>query len=707
MSSLMARLVLLLALLASPALPGGVRSFSQGSARAGELTREELARKVSPPFRLGERDVRLPVYPVFRNVGGQDRISGYLFESIDFAPIPGFSGTPPNMLIALDSDGVFRSVSVVSQQEPVFVHGLGEEPLHRFVEQYAGKTVGTRGVKVGSPRASGTVRDGTNTTIDGVAKATVSVRIINESVLGAALSVARATLGASPLPPRATATPKSDFTPMTFAEMEKAGLIHSIRLSERDIEKGFAGTPVEGLDPETLKAPDSSFAEISLAYLNIPSVGRNLLGEANWTSVMEKLDAGHGVLVMVGGRYRPFDEPYVLGGTPDNLALYQNGLSIDVKDLFYDKPLALPDAPRVPFAILSIFARAGFDPAGPWRFSLRVTREKGLILTERVNADFSTEVKLPESRFDQPRVERERASGWQGMWNDRAMDLAVLGLGLALLFAVLIAQPRSMRFARAFAVFRLGFMVFTLVLIGWVYQAQLSIVTLAGLVKAVLVTHDFTFLLWDAPSLVLWGVAMVTAVIWGRGTFCGWLCPFGALQEVAATLASRLNLKQWRVPEAWDLRLRQVKYHVLAGFILVTALAPTQAEIAAEVEPFKTAITMVFQRGGIALAYVVALLLINLFVYKAFCRYLCPLGAFMALLGRLRGFNWIVRRVECGSPCRLCERKCRYGAIARSGVVTYDECFQCMDCVVIHEDATICVPLVLANRTSCRVKVAS
>ena len=42
--------------------------------------------------------------------------------------------------------------------------------------------------------------------------------------------------------------------------------------------------------------------------------------------------------------------------------------------------------------------------------------------------------------------------------------------------------------------------------------------------------------------------------------------------------------------------------------------------------------------------------------------------------------------------------KCRYDAIRPSGAIVYHECFQCLDCVAIHNDARQCVPLVLKAR---------
>jgi NosR/NirI family transcriptional regulator, nitrous oxide reductase regulator len=142
--------------------------------------------------------------------------------------------------------------------------------------------------------------------------------------------------------------------------------------------------------------------------------------------------------------------------------------------------------------------------------------------------------------------------------------------------------------------------------------------------------------------------------------------------------------------------------------ILLAAFSPTSmAEKFAEIEPFKTSITLYFARYWPFVIYAVLLLVMNLFVYKAFCRYLCPLGAMMAIGGKLRMKDWIPRRIECGSPCQLCKVQCRYGAIEKTGAIKYDECFQCLDCVQIYEDPKTCVPLVLENRRNVRTLIGA
>ena len=162
-------------------------------ARAGTLSRADLERAFPAPFILGEKDDALPVWPIFKQNATENELVAYVYESIDLAPIPGFSGTPIDLLVALEPDGTFLDVKVVSFHEPVFVDGLGPEPLFDFVKQYAGKSL-KQTIKVGPP-GGGLPSDGAVAVIDGVAKATASVRILNETLLASGLKVAREKLG--------------------------------------------------------------------------------------------------------------------------------------------------------------------------------------------------------------------------------------------------------------------------------------------------------------------------------------------------------------------------------------------------------------------------------------------------------------------------------------------------------------------------------
>jgi NosR/NirI family transcriptional regulator, nitrous oxide reductase regulator len=661
------------------------------AAQAGEMTREKLAVLFPAPMTVGELDADFPVWPIFN--GGATDIAGWAFETTDLAPIPGFSGTPPDLLVVLAPDGTFLDVKIISHHEPIFLDGLGEEPLFKYVEQYRGLTLG-KPIKVGSNINAAEKKSSGAAYINGILKATASVLIINQTVLASAIKVAKAKLGIAGASANTTPAKINPdiFEKMTFAQMLDKGLVQHVRFSNAQVETLFKGSIGEELDEAGLAAPDGAMVDLYVTDPMLPTVGRNLMGDAAYAKLVSDLPDGQpAIMVISAGRWSVMGDDWTPGSVPDRLIVKQSGLPIVVRDMAWSKPLVAKDVPSQEMMILKVPATAGFDPASAFDVVPHITRAKGIIYPELASVEPLKSVQWPASFYIVAKAD-ESADGWRSIWAQRSFDLTVIAASLLLLTVALALQKYTVRYEAVFKIFRFAFLTFTLVFIGWHAQAQLSVVTLIGLVKAVVQTHDFSFLLWDPPSLLLWAFTIVTFVVWGRGTFCGWLCPFGALQELVAEVSRILRIRQWRVPEHWDVHLRKLKYVTLA-VILVAAVYPSSiAEKAAEVEPFKTSITLLFVRFWPFVVYAVLLIVFNLFVYKAFCRYLCPLGAMMAIGGKLRLLNWIPRRVECGSPCQLCKVKCRYGAIEKTGAVNYTECFQCLDCVEIIGNPEHCVP---------------
>ncbi len=666
-----------------------------GPTFAGELNKAGIEKFFPPPLVVGERDSDLAVWPILKQEAGSYEVFAYAFESNDFAPIPGFGGSPPDLLIAMAPDGTFRDVKVLSQHEPVFVDGYGPEPLFAFVQQYVGMSA-KRSIRVGRPNAR---QAGASTTsvVDGIAMATASTRIINEEVLTSALAVARKKLGfgaATNLGLKVTAK-DDEFTAMSWDALLAKGWVKDFPLINRTVDAAFAGTEVAD---QTDGKPDAAFANTYIAYLNVPSIGRNLLGEKLYTYVMGSLAPGdHAIMVLAHGPWDPIGADFTFGAIPDRIAVLQDKFSLPARDMAIERgDQGMKGMPSGDWTILKIADEAGFDPAKPWSLSLKVTREQGQILAQKVSREFTDTYALPADLFVVRKA--DGAPSWTDSWVSRKWTMIGIAAMLLVLVPVLIRQKGLVASPRLFTPFRLAYLAVTLGFVGWYAQAQLSIVTLMGLVRAAATTHDFGFLLYDPPSLVLWGFVLITLVVWGRGTFCGWLCPFGAMQELVAVPARWLKISQFEVPRRLDRALRLVKYVVLAGILVSAALSPPVADTLVEVEPFKTSITLYFIRFWPFVAYCVGLLVLNLFVYKGFCRYLCPLGASLAVVGRLRMFDWIPRRAECGTPCQLCKVKCPYGAIEPSGKIDYPECFQCMDCVTIIHDPQQCVPQILERK---------
>ncbi len=164
-------------------------------------------------------------------------------------------------------------------------------------------------------------------------------------------------------------------------------------------------------------------------------------------------------------------------------------------------------------------------------------------------------------------------------------------------------------------------------------------------------------------------------------------------------MGKKLGVKQVNIPGPLHRRALKLKYILLAVLILASFYSLTLAERLAEVEPFKTAVTLMFVRAWPFLSYAVALLAAGMFIHKFYCRYLCPLGAGLAIIGKLRRFEWLDRRAECGNPCQLCRHRCGINAIEKSGAIDYNECIQCFECVVILRDKRQCAPQRVAGKT--------
>ena len=209
---------------------------------------------------------------------------------------------------------------------------------------------------------------------------------------------------------------------------------------------------------------------------------------------------------------------------------------------------------------------------------------------------------------------------------------------------------------------------------------------------------DLGALLIEPLILIIAAYTLVSLVLIGRGVFCGWLCPFGALQELLGQFARALRLPQWVPSAAVEARLRYGKYASAAVLLALAFVSIETAESAAEIEPFKTAITAKFTRAWPYVLYAGALLALGLFIERAYCRFLCPLGGVLAALDRFHLLDRLRRRAECGSPCRRCEAACPVRAIEKSGRIVTAECFQCLDCQVEYFDDRRCPPLVAARR---------
>ncbi|MDO9285145.1 MAG: 4Fe-4S binding protein [Aquabacterium sp.] len=675
-------------------------------AHAGSLGRAEVQALFPPPLVVGERPADLPAWPIFRRSGATLELQAHVFETIDLEPVAGYGGKPINLLVVMDRDGRFSEVRLLSHDEPLFKSAKGTAALSQFAQQYRGLTV-EHDIQVLGPRAERTQTE-TSAALHGVLTGTVSALAIDRAVLESAAQVAHARAHAQSAQAGRAATPlprgpNDRYRKSGWSELAGARLVQPWRLSNRQVQALFKDGPAAWRDPAGMGWPDGPAVDVWIALAGLPQAGRNLLDAAGWMQVRAAREQGQTLLLVLdGGRY-----PVTAAAPPDQarvavLHLRQGGRAFALKPFDYRggqglsgtrSGVARDAVPRL-FSVDAASDGTRLDVEQPLSLELMLQRGSADAAAS-VRAAASQPFEIPNAAAYRPQRE---TPAWMAAWSQRGGDLAVLVAGLAVLTLALARQTWLTARPGRLLAFRTAYLLFTLGFIGWWAQGQLTILSLTSAIEAGVAGRALDFLLADPMAVVLWAFTGVTLLVWGRGTFCGWLCPFGALQELVSRLAGAFGLRPRRLRRGLDQRLKWLKYGLLGVLCTGAAVSAGWTETAVEVEPFKTAISQTFQREWPYVAWALLCVAAGVGVYRGYCRYLCPLGAALAVLGRLRRWRWIPRRDDCGTPCQTCRHRCAYQAITPAGEVQYEECFQCLDCVSLHQDQQQCLPLVREAR---------
>ncbi|MGB4907150.1 MAG: 4Fe-4S binding protein, partial [Tabrizicola sp.] len=497
--------------------------------------------------------------------------------------------------------------------------------------------------------------------------------------------------------------------------LEGDGTLRRLSLDVGQVNAAFAALGDPRATARALtEPPETTFIEMQAALVSHPAIAKAILGEGEAANLGAWLQPGENAIVVVGrGLYSFKGSGYVRGGIFDRIVLIQDDVSVRFRDKMHKRVVAVQAEGAPEFAEADLFkipADVGFDPTKPFRLQLLVHRDVGPI--EKLFTTFDLGYQLPEKYLRPVAVpvatgdtgpaeamatQEETAAQqalWKRIWADKRPEIAVTAAMLAVLTLVFFFQGFATRNERRFYWFRMGFLTVTLVFLGWYANAQLSVVNLMALFGALTSGFSWQAFLLDPLTFILWFSVAAALIFWGRGAYCGWLCPFGALQELTNQIARKLRIPQWTLPWGLHERLWPIKYMIFLGLFGVSLMSIEQAEHLAEVEPFKTAIVLKFVRAWPFVAYALALLAAGLFVERFYCRYLCPLGAALAIPARMRMFDWLKRYKECGNPCQTCAIECPVQAIHPTGEINPNECIDCLHCQVLYQSKTKC-PVVI------------
>ncbi|MCW8924041.1 MAG: NosR/NirI family protein [Gammaproteobacteria bacterium] len=644
--------------------------------------------------------------PVVASAFKQDEQVGYVFLTSDYVNSTGYSGKPIHQLVAIDMQGVIQKVLLVEHHEPIVLVGIPESRIVAVLKDYEGLDVGKL------------VQGTQDHQVDIVTGATVTVMVMDDNILRGAIKVARnhGLAGLKPkvkkIGPIASVNPEINVV-KSWQELVDEGSISHLKITVAQINRAFA----ESGEPLALDFPEEGddnevFVELYGAVVSIPSIGRSLLGVHEYRNLEKKLQPGEQAILLAGeGRFSFKGSGYVRGGIFDRFQVIQGDTSIRFSDIYHKRlrSIAAEGAPELKdVGLFRTPAELKFDAATPWKLELLVGRNIGP--TKKVFLTFDMNYSTPETYLNFTKVEAQdedesseagmsQKAGpiWKKMWELKASEVIVLSAALIALTMIFFFQDWLVNRPKLADRVRIAYLVFTLVIIGWFFNAQLSVVNILAMFNALVTGFDWAYFLMEPLIFILWGSVAAALLFWGRGPFCGWLCPFGALQELLNRIAKVFNVKQYVVPWFIHERVWAFKYLIFLGLFGVSLYSLALAEQLAEIEPFKTSIILKFARDWPYVIFALAVLIPGLFIERFYCRYICPMGAALAIPGRMRMFSWLKRYRECGSPCQRCSNECMVQAIHPEGNINVNECLYCLHCQLVYSDDQAC-PVMIQKR---------
>lgn len=678
------------------------------------LAKAEPADLVTGANRFGPLQGDPAIAPAYKD----DQLLGFVYLNSDFANATGYSGKPIQILVGIDPKGLLTGLKLVEHKEPIVLVGI---PVSRILEA-VNKLIGTDMDHVARGTAPAPQ-------VDIVSGATVTVLVMGDSIARSATKLIRsgrlggqADLAAAAAPQAAKVVDPSKSEIRDWQGLVGDGSVRRLVLSLADVNKAFekSGNAGAATHPEE-GDPDDTFVDLYVADVAVPTIGRSLLGDAGYNRLADRLKPGQQALIVAGsGRYSFKGAAYVRGGIFDRIELIQDTNSIRFRDRDHTRLGNLeaegaPDFPEI--ALFTVPPEFALDPAKPWILQLLVQRV--VATREKAWLTFDLSYTLPDAYMKTapaPPVQQQAATPaaapsaapavaprdakesfaaeddplWIKIWRGDVVKISTTVAALGALTLIFFFQNALVRRPRLYTWVRRGYLLFILVWIGWYANAQLSVLNVLTFANSLLTGFSWEYFLSAPLIFLLWAAIAAGLLFWGRGPFCGWLCPFGALQELLNNVAQAVKIPQYRLPWGLHERLWPIKYIIFLGLFGMSLYSTAFAEQLAEVEPFKTAIVLKFAREWPYVIYALTTLSAGLFVERFFCRYMCPLGAALAIPGRIRMFEWLRRWPECGSPCQRCAKECPVQAIHPEGHINVNECIYCMHCQELYFDDHRC-----------------
>lgn len=185
------------------------------------------------------------------------------------------------------------------------------------------------------------------------------------------------------------------------------------------------------------------------------------------------------------------------------------------------------------------------------------------------------------------------------------------------------------------------------------------------------------------PGLIEFLTVILLTILLGR-FFCGWFCAFGSYNDWIYLISKNIFKINFKVNNKVDSILKYTKYLILA--VILAVVCTIQSNIFNGTSPWDafaqiTDFSSVLSNLIIGLILLILITIGAMFIERFFCRYLCPLGAILAIFSRISIFKISKPKDDCGN-CTLCTTKCSMGLpLYKMNDARGGECINCLKCV--------------------------
>ena len=606
---------------------------------------------------------------------------GYIYSTWDMVKSLGYDRSPYEIIIGLNTSGTIAGAKLTYHNEPLFEHDVSEEDLLKYVQR-------TKDINI----ANGMAKSSRDKPIrpDTVHRGTISSNLMHQAIFqssrNAALSIGL--------------YDNQNTNRLNYLKEQNLNWDQLVKNNYITYKRNYIS---ESLKDYSNKNETTKYSEIAITLITPRSIGYNILKKNRHDKYMASLNSKDQAILIAGNGYSFKGDKWRSSKKFERIRLVQGEIIIKFNASDHTRISKIQSKNSPIFKEVSIFKidyKYNFDPTKSWYLELLDINYQGKNIKNIIIPYFINEELIIKKVKELPM--------WINVWLESKFRIMLLSFALLVLSLITIFQDKISKYRKTFKYIRISYLSFTLIWIGWYTGAQLSIFNILSIIRIPITGADLNYFLIDPLVFIILAFTIISALILGRGLFCGWLCPFGALQELIGWIAKNLGIKKREIPEKYYTKLWTIKYFILVTIIGMSFISMETASTLAEVEPFKTAIMRHFNRGIPYVSYAIVLLCLSAFMERGFCRFVCPLGAGIAIIGKLRITDNLKRRQECGSPCNLCSTSCPVNAIPSEGKdkgkIIMSECFRCLDCQLEYVDTKRCPPLV--NIQKLKIKIA-